>query len=54
MQFDRWRSLVIDRLKTGNELGLDRDFLLQILQNIHQLSIQVQMEIFEANKDHVE
>ncbi len=54
MQFDRWRSLVMDRLKTGNELGLDRDFLLQILQNIHQLSIQVQMEIFEANKDHVE
>jgi chorismate mutase len=51
MQFERWRSLVIDRLKTGNELGLDRDFLLQILQNIHQLSIQVQMEIFESFKD---
>ena len=47
MQFERWRELVMDRLKTGNDLGLDRDFLLQILQNIHQLSIQVQMEIFE-------
>lgn len=49
MQFDRWRELVIDRLKSGNELGLDRDFLLQILQNIHQLSIQVQMEIFDSH-----
>ncbi len=53
MQFDRWRSLVVDRLKTGNELGLDREFLLQILQNIHQLSIQVQMEIFDSYKDQV-
>jgi len=47
MQLDRWRNLVIDRLQIGADLGLDRDFLLQILQNIHQLSIHVQMDVFD-------
>lgn len=47
MQRNRWKDVVDDRLNKGISLGLDEEFLLHILQSIHQLSIKAQQRVFD-------
>lgn len=47
LQMNRWKELVESRLLMGEQKGIHRDFLLEILQSIHQESIRIQTEIFE-------
>lgn len=45
LQIDRLRKMMISRLKTGKELGLDKKFILKLLQLVHKESIQIQTKI---------
>lgn len=45
LQIERWRDIINSRLKTADKLGLDRDFLLRLLQLVHNESIRMQTEI---------
>lgn len=44
-QVERWRHIIADRLKKGEEQGVDERFLLKLLQLIHKASINRQRDI---------
>jgi chorismate mutase len=46
LQLERWNNLVINRLRTGIKLGLNKQFLQHILEDVHSESIRRQTEIF--------
>jgi chorismate mutase len=45
LQIERWRDIINSRLKIAGKHGLERDFLLKLLQLVHNESIRVQTEI---------
>lgn len=49
LQLKRWQHIIEDRLAIGTNLGLNKKFLLQLLELVHEASIQRQTDIF--NKD---
>ncbi|MCD4695200.1 MAG: bifunctional 3-deoxy-7-phosphoheptulonate synthase/chorismate mutase type II [Bacteroidales bacterium] len=50
LQLKRWSNIVNDRLKTGVNSGLSKDFLLKLLENVHTESIRKQTEIYMNKK----
>lgn len=42
LQLERWRIVVEDRLQKGTSLGLSRNFLMNLLQAIHEEALRVQ------------
>lgn len=44
-QLERWNEIIQTRSSVGSQLGLDPDFILRIMQEIHQESILRQTEI---------
>lgn len=50
LQMKRWAGIIEDRLAIGTNLGLDKEFLLQLLKLIHTESIKRQEEQFNINK----
>lgn len=50
LQLQQWQNVIKSRLEIGNEKGLDKDFLLKLLQIIHKESIRRQIEIMEKKK----
>jgi len=46
LQIERWRNIINSRLMIAEKHGLDRDFLLRMLQLVHNESIRMQTEIF--------
>lgn len=51
LQIERLRSMVLNRLKTGKELGLDKLFVSRLLQLVHKESIQIQTQIMMTNPE---
>ncbi len=47
LQLKRWRQMLGDRLESGTHLGLNEDFLTQILQLVHEESIRRQQLIMD-------
>jgi len=47
LQMERWKDVVETRLALGDAAGLERDFLMKILQIIHEESVRIQTAIFE-------
>jgi chorismate mutase len=45
LQIRRWSDIIFDRLNLGSRIGLDREFLLQMLQLVHEESIRRQESI---------
>lgn len=45
LQIERWRDIINSRLKIAEKQGLERDFLLKLLQLVHNESIRMQTEI---------
>jgi chorismate mutase len=45
LQIRRWRDIFYDRLNLGSRMGLSQDFLLKLLQLLHEESILRQEEI---------
>jgi chorismate mutase len=55
LQLKRWQHIIEDRLAIGENLGLNKKFLLQLLELVHEASIQRQTEIFsnQINPDSI-
>jgi chorismate mutase len=51
LQLKRWRDIVHDRIKTGLNSGLEREFLQKLLEIIHNESIRRQTEIYRRHKN---
>jgi hypothetical protein len=43
--------MIEDRLAIGMSMGLDREFLLLLLELVHETSIQLQTRIFNQDRD---
>lgn len=46
LQLKRWQYIIEDRLEIGTSLGLDATFLRELLELVHEASIQKQTQIF--------
>ncbi|MBU1368272.1 MAG: bifunctional 3-deoxy-7-phosphoheptulonate synthase/chorismate mutase type II, partial [Bacteroidetes bacterium] len=46
LQLKRWKHIIEDRLAIGTNMGLDKQFLLLLLELVHEASIQQQTKIF--------
>jgi chorismate mutase len=46
LQIERWKDVVETRLALGDTAGIERDFLLKVLQIIHEESLRIQADIF--------
>jgi chorismate mutase len=42
LQLERWKQVVEDRLEKGSKIGLSRNFLLKLLQAIHEEALRLQ------------
>ena len=51
LQLKRWSNILRDRLRTGVNLGLDRDFIQNLLEIVHTESIRRQTEIFNREEE---
>ncbi len=51
LQLKRWSTILRDRLRTGVNLGLDREFIQNLLEIVHTESIRRQTEIFNSEED---
>ena len=51
LQMTRWKDVVESRLNFGDMEGVERDFLLKILQSIHEESIRIQTAIYEEKNN---
>jgi chorismate mutase len=47
LQLKRWQHIIDDRIAIGSNLGLDNRFLIQLLELVHEASIQRQTKIFK-------
>lgn len=50
LQIRRWSDIIYDRLNLGSKFGLDREFLLNMLQLVHEESIRRQEIIMGFNE----
>ena len=50
LQIRRWSDIIFDRLNLGSRIGLDREFLLQMLQLVHEESIRRQESIMSPRE----
>lgn len=50
LQLKRWSNILQDRLDNGSEQGINKEFLLKILQLVHKESIQRQTNIYHPEK----
>jgi chorismate mutase len=50
-QVKRWREIIKDRLSKGKSLGLNEEFLMNLLQEIHKEAIKRQNEIMNQNSE---
>ena len=51
LQLRRWKHIIETRIDYGTKLGLDNDFIKQILQLIHDESIRTQAEVVYKNNN---
>ncbi|HTX87613.1 MAG TPA: bifunctional 3-deoxy-7-phosphoheptulonate synthase/chorismate mutase type II [Bacteroidales bacterium] len=49
LQLKRWSQIIRERVKTGEKLGLSREFILRLLEAVHEESIQRQIDVM--NRD---
>jgi len=50
LQLKRWSRIIHDRVNTGVKIGLTREFLLKLLEALHEESIQRQMDVMNRNQ----
>jgi chorismate mutase len=49
LQLKRWNHLIHDRIEAGIKMGLSREFLLKLLESVHEEGIQRQIDVM--NRD---
>lgn len=50
-QLTRWKKIIQTRLALGSALGLNRNFVNQMLQSVHKESIRLQSELMKSHKN---
>jgi chorismate mutase len=50
LQLKRWSRIIHDRVDTGVHIGLSREFLLKLLEALHEESIQRQTDVFNRDQ----
>lgn len=50
LQLKRWNEIINNRIEKAEQLGLDRNFILHLLEILHQESIQIQNDILNKDK----
>ncbi|MGE5424149.1 MAG: chorismate mutase [Syntrophothermus sp.] len=45
LQIKRWKQVITDRMRKGEELGLSKEFLVKLLEALHEESIQRQIRV---------
>ncbi len=49
LQLKRWNQIFRERIENGEELGLTREFIMKLLEIVHQESIQRQIDVMNDN-----
>ena len=52
LQLKRWNKIIHDRLDNGIKMGLNRDFVLKLLEAIHDETIQKQIDVMNRRENH--
>jgi chorismate mutase len=52
LQLKRWSYIIRDRVYGGVKLGLDRDFILKLLEVVHEESIRRQTDVMNMGESH--
>ena len=50
LQLKRWRQLIHDRIEAGIKLGLSKEFILKLLESLHEETIQRQIDVMNRNR----
>ena len=50
LQLKRWNQLTQDRIEAGIKMGLSRDFILKLLESVHEEGIQRQIDIMNRDE----
>jgi len=50
LQLKRWNQLTQDRIETGIKLGLSREFIMKLLESVHEESIQRQIDVMNREE----
>ncbi len=50
LQLKRWRQLIHDRIEAGVKLGLSKEFILKLLESLHEETIQRQIDVMNRNR----
>ena len=45
LQLKRWNQVINDRIEAGEKMGLSREFILKLLESVHEEGIQRQMDV---------
>ena len=51
LQLKRWNQIIRDRVESGQELGLSREFLMKLLEAVHEESIQRQIDVMNRPEE---
>ncbi|MFZ4522224.1 MAG: chorismate mutase [Bacteroidales bacterium] len=51
LQLKRWSQLTQDRVEAGTKLGLSREFIIKLLETVHEEGIQRQIDVMNRNED---
>lgn len=50
LQLKHWNQLTLDRIETGIRLGLSKEFILKLLETVHEESIQRQIDVMNRGE----
>jgi chorismate mutase len=50
LQLKRWNQLTQDRIETAFKMGLSREFMLKLLESVHEESIQRQIDVMNRDE----
>jgi chorismate mutase len=50
LQLKRWSQLTHDRIETGIKMGLSREFILKLLESVHEEGIQRQIDVMNREE----
>ncbi len=50
LQIKRWNQLTLDRIEAGIRMGLSKEFILKLLETVHEESIQRQIDVMNRGE----
>ena len=50
LQLKRWNQIIRDRIDAGIKMGLSREFILKLLESVHEEGIQRQIDVMNRDE----